>query len=189
MYLRTETIITTIKDYPDLVKNLANRIENITIELLNLDDNLYRYTSYGNVSYGKVGVGSNSSDLSDIVNKKNSSEKDYAEELNNALYELKMKLANIRRIHLCYMVLPFKEHELLRRMYEEKMSWGKLSEEYQVSISTLSRQRTRALKMIQIAYSSDLSNSDILHLQKVQKKITWQNVIQKYTKKEEKKEM
>lgn len=189
--ITNERIIEVIQDYSVIMENLNVQIENITKEFLSLDQNIYFYAAYKDTVYGRIGY-SGGSDLSDTLKKMDKEERRYAEELIKVLDQLKKELNCNRRIHLCYMVLPYKEHELLRRMYEEKTSWGKLSIDLQVSISTLSRQRAQALKMIRVAYNSNLSNSDIPHLQKVQKRITWQHVIQEYQKsktEEQKKEI
>ena len=77
------------------------------------------------------------------------------------------------------MVLPYIEHEVLRLLYEENLTWGRVSEKLDISISTLSRKRDKALNMIHTAYSSDLSTTEVLQLQKVRKGIDWKYLLKK----------
>lgn len=78
------------------------------------------------------------------------------------------------------MVLPYKYHELLRMLYQDKVGWGKVSEALDISISTLSRWREEAFSMIRTAYESKLSYTEILHLQKLQKGMTWDQLMKDY---------
>ncbi|MFR3139063.1 MAG: hypothetical protein ACLTPC_03395 [Lacrimispora saccharolytica] len=178
----TEEIVDVIQQYPNIMDTIELRIRNMNEEYLCLNQTIYRYAAYKCAVYGKVGYDGTNSDLSDVLKKKNHQEQEYREELKKTIIDLTQKADNVRRLHLCYMVLPYKYHELLRMLYQEKITWGKLSEMLAVSISTLSRRRERAFTMIRIAYGSSLSYTEILHLQKLQKGIMWDQLMREFDK-------
>lgn len=177
MYPATEKIIKIIQKYGAMVQDLDYQMKNIVNECVHLNQNIYRYAAFQSKGYENIGYGSNTSNLGDVLKKMNYEEQKYYQELEESLEELLQEMNFIRRIHLCYMSLPFKEHELLRMMYEEKLSWNTLIKELDISRSTVSRRRSYAIKLIQIAYASDLSNTEILYLQKGKKRITWELVL------------
>lgn len=177
MYPATEQIIKIIQKYGAMVQDLDYQMKNIVNECVHLNQNIYRYTAFQSIDYENIGYGSNISNLGDVLKKMSYEEQKYYQELEESLEELQQEINFIRRIHLCYMSLPYKEHELLRMMYEEKLSWNTLIKELDISRSTVSRRRSYAIKMIQIAYASDLSNTEILYLQKGKKRITWELVL------------
>lgn len=177
MYPATEQIIKIIQKYGAMVQDLDYQMKNIVNECVHLNQNIYRYAAFQSIDYENIGYGSNISNLGDVLKKMSYEEQKYYQELEESLEELQQEINFIRRIHLCYMSLPYKEHELLRMMYEEKLSWNILIKELDISRSTVSRRRSYAIKMIQIAYASDLSNTEILYLQKGKKRITWELVL------------
>lgn len=177
MYPATEKIIKIIQKYGVMVQDLDYQMKNIVNECVHLNQNIYQYAAFQSKGYENIGYGSNISNLGDVLKKMNYEEQKYYQELEESLEELLQEMNFIRRIHLCYMSLPFKEHELLRMMYEEKLSWNTLIKELDISRSTVSRRRSYAIKLIQIAYASDLSNTEILYLQKGKKRITWELVL------------
>ena len=65
-------------------------------------------------------------------------------------------------------------------LYQDKVGWGKVSEALDISISTLSRWREEAFSMVRAAYESNLSYTEILHLQKLQKGMTWDQLMKDY---------
>lgn len=177
MYPATEQIIKIIQKYGAMVQDLDYQMKNIVNECVHLNQNIYRYAAFQSKGYENIGYGSNTSNLGDVLKKMNYEEQKYYQELEESLEELQQEMNFIRRIHLCYMSLPYKEHELLRMMYEEKLSWNTLIKELDISRSTVSRRRSYAIKLIQIAYASNLSNTEILYLQKGKKRITWELVL------------
>lgn len=177
MYPATEQIIKIIQKYGAMVQDLDYQMKNIVNECVHLNQNIYRYAAFQSKGYENIGYGSNTSNLGDVLKKMNYEEQKYYQELEESLEELQQEMNFIRRIHLCYMSLPYKEHELLRMMYEEKLSWNTLIKELDISRSTVSRRRSYAIKLIKIAYASNLSNTEILYLQKGKKRITWELVL------------
>lgn len=177
----TEEIVDVIQQYPKIMDTLELRIRNMNEEYLNLNQSIYRYAAYRSAVYGSVGYsGTTNRDLLDVLKNKDHQEQEYCEELKKTIIDLTQKIDNVRRLHLCYMVLPYTYHELLRRLYQEKVAWGKLAETLDISISTLSRRRERAFTMMRAAYGSSLSYMEILHLQKMQKGITWDQLMQDF---------
>lgn len=177
-----EQIIEIIQNYQNLIAKFEIQKKNIIDEYTNLNENVYTYASFSNMGYGNGGHGRNTCDLAEVLKRIEKQEYQYRKDIEEMLQELMKSINFIRRVHLCYMALPFEQHELLKALYEERISWGKLSQNLQVSISTISRKRSRALKMIQIICVSELSNTEILHLQKMYKRITWKTVLQGYQK-------
>lgn len=175
----TEEIINIIQNYDGMIKVLNKRIKDIEYEYQNLEQNLYKYTSYKSTTYGSTGNKGFNHDLSDILKTIDQRGQEYSLELKDTLSDLIFQIDKIRRVHLCYMVLPYEQHELLRILYEKNVTWGRASIELDVSISTLSRKRTKAIFMIKTACGSDLSNIEILGLQKLKKGITWDKLMQK----------
>lgn len=182
-----EEIIDVIQSYSQIMNTIEERLKNMNEEYQCLNQTIYRYAAYKSTVYGSIGYGGANNDLSDIIKKKNHQEQEYCDELKKTILDLTEKADNVRRLHLCYMVLPYKYHELLRMLYQEKVGWGKVSETLDISISTLSRWREQAFSMIRVAYGSNLSYTEILHLQRLQKGITWEQLMKDYKQKYKKK--
>ncbi len=178
----TNVIVDVIQNYSDMLQQLDQSIQRIGREWIELDENIYQYMSLKGMIYGDRGQGGsnyNSRDLLDLLSAVKKKETEYEAELKESLLDLIKQRDDIRRIHLCYMVLPYIEHEVLRLLYEENLTWGRVSEKLDISISTLSRKRDKALNMIHTAYSSDLSTTEVLQLQKVRKGIDWKYLLKK----------
>lgn len=177
-----EQIIEIIQNYQSLIAKFEIQKKIIIDEYAKLDENVYTYASFTSMDYEKGGYGGNISDLLEVIKRMEKKECEYRKDIEEMLQELLQNISFIRRVHLCYMALPYEQYELLKSLYEERISWGKLSEKLQMSISTISRKRCRALKMIQIVCESELSNKEILHLPKMYKGMTWNTVLQVYIK-------
>ena len=175
-----EEIIDVIRLYPQIMDAIDERLRSMNEEYQCLNQSIYRYAAYKSTVYGSVGYSGAKSDLSDMIKIKSHQEQEYCDELKKAILDLTEKADNVRRLHLCYMVLPYKYHELLRMLYQDKVGWGKVSEALDISISTLSRWREEDFSMIRTAYESKLSYTEILHLQKLQKGMTWDQLMKDY---------
>ncbi len=177
----TEEIINVIQNYDDIRKDLNNRLIAVTKEYQHLDRNIYEYSTYRSTVYGSTGNTHSNHDLSDILQTLRNKRIEYNSELEDTISILLQQLEEIRRMRLCYMVLPYMEHEVLDRLYENHQLGKQVCVDLQISKRKLYRIRDQAIKMIQTAYGSELSNTEILQLQKLcsKKGTSWKKLMEK----------
>lgn len=182
MVYTDEEICYMIGHYKEKEQDICNRIDQLVSELSLADQNIYHLASFlhsGNSPGG--GGGHQITDLSNVLVSKEKEKEEYVTALREGIAQLMTSLDDMRRIHLCYMILPYENHIILQKLYEQKIPWKLLIDQGQ-SRTSISRKRKKALNMIRSAYESSFTDTELMQLQKMHEnglKIKWDKQMNK----------
>ena len=154
-YLSDEKIKNVIAHYPQEMEDLSRRIANLENDLLRLEADpiafLVRYSSPNNEQiYAKR---NGHSELTNILIHQDREIGNLKTDLLLAAQSLRDEMIRLRRIQICYTVLPEQEHRILKLLYEDGLKWDAVQKEMGIRRNSIGIIRDKAFNMIRSEYA------------------------------------
>lgn len=69
-----------------------------------------------------------------------------------AAQSLRDEMISLRRVHICYSLLPEQEHQILKLLYEDGLKWDAVQKEMRIRRNSIGAIRDKAFDLIRSQY-------------------------------------
>ncbi len=153
-YLSDETIKKVIAHFPEEMEDISRRIASLENDLFRLEADpiayLVRYSAPNNEH---IYVKQNShSELTNILINQDKEIGRLKADLLLAAQSLRDEMISLRRVHICYSLLPEQEHQILKLLYEDGLKWDAVQKEMRIRRNSIGAIRDKAFDLIRSQY-------------------------------------
>lgn len=163
----SEKIKDVLRHHSELTQQIHKQVIDIRKKIDEVQQQSIEMASYPKIDLSQEGRGSGThKDLADVYLKYQNLINEQEEELAAEMYVLTIHAEGIHRLYLCFQTLTGEEHDIIDRLYVKGELYRTVEQDIGLNHRIFEETRKQAIRDIQRLYESDLTNEQIVHLQK-----------------------
>lgn len=166
--IEKEEVKDTLKHYNELSQEIHMQIMNLRDELSKVEEQALEIAAYPKTDLTeKNGCGGVHKDLTEVYLKYQKLVHDRQKEIIQNIAYLTIRSDDLYRLYLCSQALSGEGYEIISRIYNKNEKYKVVEMESGLSHRIFEKKRQQAIRDIQRLYESDLTNRQILEMQKI----------------------
>ena len=168
-YLKMDSkkIKDVLRHHSELTQQIHKQVLEIREKLDEVQQQTIEIASYPKIDLSQEGGGRRThKDLADVYLRYQKLVNEQEEQLAAEMYVLTIHAEGIHRLYLCFQTLIGEEHDIIDRLYVKGELYKSVEQDMGLNHRIFEGKRKQAIRDIQKLYESDLSNAQIICIQK-----------------------